>query len=49
MKDEILGWQKEELTKRKVAHSKGVSEASSWDSVKARIRSRGRAITKLPY
>lgn len=36
----ILDWQKEELTKRKAAHLKDVSEASAWDSVKARIRSR---------
>ena len=36
----ILDWQKEELTKRKAAHLKDVSAASSWDSVKARIRSR---------
>ncbi len=35
----ILDWQKEELTKRKAAHL-DVSVASSWDSVKARIRSR---------
>jgi putative addiction module component (TIGR02574 family) len=36
----ILDWQKEELTKRKAAHLQDSSLASSWDSVKARIRSR---------
>jgi putative addiction module component (TIGR02574 family) len=37
----ILDWQKEELTKRKAIYLQDVSLASSWDSVKARIRSRG--------
>jgi putative addiction module component (TIGR02574 family) len=37
----ILDWQKEELTKRKAIYFQDVSLASSWDSVKARIRSRG--------
>jgi putative addiction module component (TIGR02574 family) len=36
----ILDWQKEELAKRKAAHSQDSSLTSSWDSVKARIRSR---------
>jgi len=42
MQDKILDWHKEELAKRKDAYSKDVSKASSWDSVKARICSRGR-------
>jgi putative addiction module component (TIGR02574 family) len=36
----ILDWQKEELIKRKAAYLQNVNLASSWDSVKARIRSR---------
>jgi len=36
----VLDWQKEELTKRKASHLQDPSLASSWDSVKARIRSR---------
>jgi putative addiction module component (TIGR02574 family) len=35
----VLDWQKEELHKRKILHLQDPSLASSWDSVKARIRS----------
>ena len=35
----VLDWQKEELAKRNLSHSQDPSLASSWDSVKARIRS----------
>jgi putative addiction module component (TIGR02574 family) len=38
----VLDWQKEELTKRKLSYSQDPSLASSWDSVKARIRSNQR-------
>jgi hypothetical protein len=34
----MLDWQKEELNKRKILHLQDPSLASSWDSVKARIR-----------
>ena len=36
----VLDWQKEELAQRKALHLQDPSLASSWDSVKARIRSR---------
>ncbi len=36
----ILDVPKEELTKRKAAYLQNISLASSWDAVKARIRSR---------
>jgi putative addiction module component (TIGR02574 family) len=36
----ILDLPKEELIKRKAAYLQNVSLASSWDSIKARIRSR---------
>ena len=35
----VLDWQKEELNERKVSHLQDPSLASSWESVKARIRS----------
>ena len=35
----VLDWQKEELTNRKLSHSQDPNLASSWDSVKVRIRS----------
>lgn len=35
----VLDWQKEELNERKVSHLQDPSLTSSWDSVKARIRS----------
>ena len=34
----VLDWQKEELTKRKLSYLQDPSLASSWDTVKARIR-----------
>jgi putative addiction module component (TIGR02574 family) len=35
----VLDWQKEELKERKISHLQDPRLASSWDSVKARIRS----------
>jgi putative addiction module component (TIGR02574 family) len=35
----VLDWQKEELNERQILHLQDPSLASSWDSVKARIRS----------
>jgi putative addiction module component (TIGR02574 family) len=35
----VLDWQKEQLNERKISHLQDPSLASSWDSVKARIRS----------
>ncbi|WP_228051911.1 addiction module protein [Sphaerospermopsis aphanizomenoides] len=35
----VLDWQKDELDQRKVLHLQDPSLASSWESVKARIRS----------
>jgi putative addiction module component (TIGR02574 family) len=35
----VLDWQKEELAQRKALHLQDPSLASSWESVKARIRS----------
>jgi hypothetical protein len=35
----VLDWQKEELNKRQILHLQDPSLVSSWDSVKARIRS----------
>ncbi|MFM7364738.1 MAG: addiction module protein [Cuspidothrix sp.] len=36
----VLEWQKDELDRRKALHLQDPSLASSWESVKARIRSR---------
>lgn len=36
----VLDWQKDELDQRKALHLQDPSLASSWESVKARIRNR---------
>jgi putative addiction module component (TIGR02574 family) len=39
----VLDWQKEELARRKAAYLQNPDSGSSWDEVKARIRSRNDA------